>query len=262
MDAVPISLCCLRRAVALPARHFSRAWLHTPLELLTSDEEIALGRRVRGGDLAARDELVVRNWSFAVYLASSYGRRCRCRDDDLYQAALLGLVQGADAWDPDLYPGRQFLTLARYYVRLEILAYLYGRPLIRIPHSARPSELAKRPVKGASRWRDYRAWTESAVARAAKVVQGHDEELNYPDPSQARQESDDSHAKSLDQLRSGLQSLPPWQAEVLIRHFGLHGKAQETVRSIAREAGLSTQAVFAIQRRALDRLRKIMAAST
>ena len=202
-----------------------------------------------------------RNRSFAIYLASSYGRRCRCREDDLKQAALLGLVQGADAWDPDRFPGRQFLTLARYYVRLEILDYLYGRPLIRIPHSARPTELARRPIKGGSRCRENRAWTESAVARAATVLQGHDEELNYPDPSQARQESDDSDAKTLEQLRSGLETLPPWQAEVIRRHFGLHGTPQETVRSIARESGLSTHAVFAIQRAALRRLRKIMAAS-
>ncbi len=228
--------------------------------LLTADDEVALGRRIRAGDLAARNELVQRNWSLAMHLAGSYGRRCRCRETDLNQAALLGLVRGADAFDPDRHPGKKFAIIARYYVRLEILAYLYGRELIRIPHSARPSEIAKRPVKGALRWQQYRAWTESAVARAAKVVQGRDHELNYPDPSQSCLEVDDSHAKDLEQLRSGLETLPPWQAEVLRRHFGLHGQPRETVRAIAREAGLSTQAVFSIQRRALERLRKVMTA--
>ena len=65
--------------------------------------------------------------------------------------------------------------------------------------------------------------TEGTVARAAKVVQGHDEELNYPDPSQAHLMVDDLHAKDLERLHSGLETLPPWQAEVLRRHFGLHG---------------------------------------
>ena len=129
--------------------------------LLTADDEVALGRRVRAGDLVARDELVERNWSLAMHLANSYGRHCRCRETDLNQAALLGLVRGADAFDPDRHPGRKFATIARYYVRLEILAYLYGRQLIRVPHSARPSELARRPTVKYARWQQYREWTES-----------------------------------------------------------------------------------------------------
>ena len=202
-----------------------------------------------------------RNWALALHLAGSYGRRCRCQETDLDQAALLGLVCGANAFDPDRHPGKKFATIARYYIRLEILGYLYGRPLIRIPHSAQPGELAKRPVKGSSKWQEYRAWTESAVARVATVIQGQDHELNYPDPSQSCREIDDSHARDLEQLRTGLKNLPPWQAEVIRRHFGLHGKAQETVRSIARDAGLSTQAVFAIQRKALQRLRNAVTTS-
>lgn len=229
-------------------------------DLLTVDEDVELGRRARAGDIAARNELVERNWSLAMHLANAYGRLCRCQETDLSQSALLGLVRGANAFDPDRHPGKKFATIARYYVRLEILAYLYGRQLIRIPHSARPSEMAKRPVKGDSRWHQYRASTESAVARAGTVAQGSDRVLNYPDPSQSSQEVDDSRAKNLEQLRSGLETLPPWQAEVLRRHFGLHGRAQETVRSIAREAGLSTQAVFAIQRSALQQLRRVMSA--
>ena len=232
---------------------------HPMTDLLTVDEEVELGRRGRAGDIAARDELVERNWSLAMHLANRYGRLCRCQETDLSQSALLGLVRGANAFDPDRHPGKKFATIARYYVRLEILAYLYGRQLIRVPHSARPGEMAKkRPVKGDSGWHQYRAWTEIAVARAGTVAQGSDRELNYPDPSQSSQEVNDSRAKNLEQLRSGLETLPPWQAEVLRRHFGLHGRAQETVRSIAREAGLSTQAVFAIQRSALQRLRRAM----
>ena len=89
-----------------------------------------------------------RNRRLALYLANSYQRRCRCRDSDLSQAALLGLIRGANAYDPDRHPGKTFAAIARYYVRLEILDYLYGRPLIRIPHSARPTEIARRPLVG------------------------------------------------------------------------------------------------------------------
>ncbi|MGZ5973770.1 MAG: sigma-70 family RNA polymerase sigma factor [Isosphaeraceae bacterium] len=228
------------------------------LQLLTCDEEVALGRRVRGGDVVARDELVRWHQPFAVYLAAWYGRRCQCREDDLFQAALLGLIRGADTWNPDGCPGKRFITYARYYVRLEILAYLYDRPLIRIPHSARATELAKHPL-GMRKpgWQDYREWTAGCVANAARVVQGQDAELNYPDSSQYP-DSDDSHVGNLEQLRLGLEMLPPWHAEVIRRLFGLDDRPRESINSIALEAGICRQTVSAIQKLALKRLRKIM----
>ncbi|MGZ3394960.1 MAG: sigma-70 family RNA polymerase sigma factor [Isosphaeraceae bacterium] len=226
---------------------------------MTADEEVALGRRVRGGDLVARDELVHRHRPFAIYLARSYGRRCLCREDDLYQSALLGLIRGAATWDPDACPGKRFITYARYYLRLEILAYLYDRPLIRIPHSARATELAKHPLGvRKSRWTKYREWTETCVAKAGRVVQGHDGELNFPDPSQYP-DSDDSYARNLEQLRLGLEMLPPWHAEVIRRLFGLDGRPRETLSTIAKQAGVCRQTVSAIQRSALRRLREILA---
>ena len=99
------------------------------------------------------------------------------------------------------------------------------------------------------------------MASAAQVVQGRDQELNYPDPLQGNLDLDESHAKDLEQLRLGLEMLLPWHAEVLRRHFGLHGRAKETIRAIAREAGVSNQTVYAVQKAALHRLRKIVAAS-
>lgn len=231
--------------------------------LLTADQEVELGRRARGGDLVARDELVQRHRRLAIYLASSYRRRCGCREDDLFQAALLGLVKGAAAWDPDHHSKKKFVTFVRYYVRMEILDYLYGRQLIRIPHSARPTEMARRPVVGEKqpKWKVYRAWTEHCVALAGHVVQGHDDELNYPDPSQCCPGLESSHAEDLEQLRLGLGMLPAWHAEVICRRFGLGGRPKQSARTIARETGVSRQTVFNVQRQALQRLRKTMTAS-
>ena len=62
-------------------------------------------------------------------------------------------------------------------------------------------------------WKGYREWTETCVAKAGRVVQGQDAELDYPDSSQYP-DSDDSHAEDLEQLRLGLEMLPPWHAEV------------------------------------------------
>lgn len=227
--------------------------------ILTCDEEIVLGRRACHGDLVARNELVERTRPLALYLARSYQRRCFCREDDLIQAAFLGLIRGANRYDPDAFPGKRFATIARYYMRLELLSYLYGRALIRIPHSARPTEIATHPVSVvSSKWQQYRMWTEHCAANAEKVVQGRDEELNYPDPSQCDSDLEESHAEDLRQLRAGLEMLSPWHAEVLQRRFGLGGRPQETIKTIAREAGLSKQTVYTVQNLALRRLRRLV----
>jgi RNA polymerase sigma factor (sigma-70 family) len=226
--------------------------------LLTADEEVGLGRRVRAGDLAARNELVQRNRSFAVQFAIEYRRRCRCWDDDLVQAALLGLIRGADAFDPDRYPGTKFLTIARYYVRMEILKYLYGRALIRIPHSARPTEIARHPLGERSQWEQFREWTELSVAKAARVASGHLERLNCPDHSQFLPDIEDSRAQAIEQLRLALETLPLWHADVLKRRFGLDGRCVQSVKTIAREARLSSTSVYKVQKLALRRLRKAM----
>ena len=265
MDAALISLCCLP-----PPRRRSTGAVFCCLLMnvtLTAADESALGRRVRdAGDLVARDELVRRHRPFAIYLGRSYQRRCRCWEDDVVQAALLGLIKGANAWDPDDpdADGKRFITFARYYVRMEVMAYLYyGRRLIRIPHSARPSELARKPVPDESRpkWKQHHSWIEISAARAGHVVQGHDVELDHPDPSQSFPDSDDTHAENLEQLRLGLEMLPPWHAEVIRRRFGI-GRPKETARAIAQEAGVAKQTVFNVQRAALGRLRQIVVAST
>jgi RNA polymerase sigma factor (sigma-70 family) len=230
--------------------------------LLTFDEEVALGRRVHAGDIAARNELVERNLCFAGYIANSYQRRFRCFEDDLTQAALLGLVRGADAYDPDRHPGKRFVTIARYYVSLEIRDYLYGRQLIRIPHTARPDELAraKRQASG-TKFERYRQLTEIFAANAGRVEHGNDTCLNRADPSQ-RPDLDDSHFDEIEQVRLGLEMLSPWHAAVLRRRFGLGGTPRETVREIAEDVGISKTSISKVEKLALKRLREALSRCT
>ena len=96
------------------------------------------------------------------------------------------------------------------------------------------------------------------MAKAGRVVQGQDAELDYPDSSQYP-DSDDSHAKDLEQLQLGLEIIPLLHADVLRRRYGLGGRPRQTVRTIADETGISRQTVSATSRAALKRLRNILA---
>jgi RNA polymerase sigma-B factor len=72
-------------------------------------EDARLKRRLRGGDLRAREALVLRYLPLARRLAWRY-RYAGEPMDDLVQVASLGLVKAVDRWDPDR--GYAFSTFA------------------------------------------------------------------------------------------------------------------------------------------------------
>ena len=228
--------------------------------LLTADEEVDLGRRARKGDLASRNELVERNRPFASSLALSYARRCRCYDDDLYQAADLGLVRGAEAFDPETHPNTKFSTIARYYIRAELLNYLYdGRRLVRVPHNMRPGEIKNHPLGAAkAKWKTNREWAIQCAARASSPVQQHEDEEQIVDRSQPWSELESSRAETVEMVRAALDRLPPLHEDMVRRLFGI-GVPRQTARTIAREYGTSRESVYNLQRRALGELREAIA---
>ena len=229
-------------------------------QLLTPDEEVVLGRCARAGDLAVRNELVERNRGLACSLAITYARRCRCGDDDLKQAAYLGLVQGANAFDPEAHPNMRFSTIARFYIRKELLDYLYGRQLVRIPHSMRPGEIKNHPLvlKAKSKWQTTREWALRCAARAANRVQAHDDDDQIVDQSQPWSEQESSRAETVEMLMAALDQLPPYHEDILIRRFGI-GVPRQTARAIAKDYGTTHQTVYNIQRKALTKLREAIA---
>jgi len=227
--------------------------------LLTADEEVALGRRARRGDLAARNELVERNRRFARSLAHGYARRCRCYDDDLYQAANLGLVRGANAFDPQAYPNTKFSAIARHYIRAELLSYLYGRQLVRVPHNMRPGEIKNHPLETTKpRWKATREWAIQCAARASSRVQQHEDEEQIVDRSQPWSELESSRAETVEMVEAALDRLPPLHEDIVRRRFGI-GVPRQTARAIAQEYGTSRESVYNLQRRALTELREAIA---
>jgi RNA polymerase sigma-B factor len=68
---------------------------------LESDEQLL--RRYHGGDVRAREELVVRFMPLTRRLAGRY-RHTGESQDDLEQVACMGLIKAVDRYDPDLGP--------------------------------------------------------------------------------------------------------------------------------------------------------------
>src|SRR5918998_4338063 len=97
VEGLPVGGGAARVAVAVSARE--PAAPESP-EQRTLDDERLLLRYHRGGDLAAREELVVRLMPLARQLASRY-RHAGEPQEDLVQVACLGLLKAVDRFEPD-----------------------------------------------------------------------------------------------------------------------------------------------------------------
>ena len=97
--------------------------------LLSRVGELELGRRAHAGDVAARNELVMRNLRLVSFVARGYGRRSPNRGD-LLQAGYLGLIDAAARWDPAR--GTRFSTVAVWRIRQAMHRHSIEAQLIRL----------------------------------------------------------------------------------------------------------------------------------
>lgn len=95
-------------------------------KVLTAAEEADLIKKMRNGDIDARNRLIAANQRFIYAVAKRYGN-----DDnvlDLVNEGNIGLMQALDTFDAS--KGNRFLSYAIWYIRREINAYLNNDNLL------------------------------------------------------------------------------------------------------------------------------------
>jgi RNA polymerase sigma factor (sigma-70 family) len=202
--------------------------------------------------MAARDELVLRNRPFVLSVARHYS--CGCTDDDLIQAGYLGLIHGAQVYDPDSHPGVRFLTIAGHYVLKEVREYLYSRQLVRQPAYLRSSSLPQPSTAAGQRKRAQILTCKQAAGRRVDYL-GTTSWLSHSsiDPRDVNRRNED-----VEYLNAALARLTTFQADVLTRRFGISGGAPQTARTIGAAHGLTKQRIYQVEKLAKMRLREAM----
>lgn len=244
--------------------------------LLTTEQEIAVARRVRAGDQEAMQELVTRNLRFVISVAKKYQNRGMALTD-LIGEGNIGLLTAARKFDPDV--GVKFISYAVWWIRQAILAAIakQGRT-VRVPLN-RTADLS-RVIRAteALRQKHVREPTPIEVAESVElsidVVQAlmalntSEVRLDAPlDPGGERTLIDrfmadgqnDVEARAMEhflteEVALALATLTPRDARVLRLYFGLDDGREHTLEEIGVMLGVTRERIRQLRDRALKRL--------
>jgi len=253
-----------------------------PVPLLTREEEVKLARRVRRGDMAARELMIKANLRLVVKIASEfdgYGLPLL----DLISEGNIGLMKAAERFDPGF--GAKFSTYAMWWIKQAIRRALSNQTrLIRLP--VHVNEKLMRISKAATRLQEELGrepgddelsaevqMPEHKVRRlrtAALRPASLDEPVGddnartiaelVADESAEMPENSDDRERAMRALKEAFTRLDPREQRVLKARFGLNGGEAHTLEEIGSEIGITREYVRQIQNRALTKMRRKISA--
>ena len=112
------------------------------IEVLSEDEKIKLFKKLKKGDLKARDKLVEGNLKLVLSILKKYQNRCE-NMDDLFQVGCVGLMKAIDNFD--LSYNVKFSTYAVPLILGEVRRYLRDNSNLRVSRSIK--DLAYKVLK-------------------------------------------------------------------------------------------------------------------
>lgn len=247
--------------------------------LLNREEEDALTRRVRRGDVQARELMIKANLRLVVKIAYDYAD-LGLPLLDLISEGNMGLMKAVDRYHPDR--GAKFSSYASYWIRqcmlrglcnqgrtIRIPAYLQTKltemrraevrmeeALGRVPSNfelAREVRLTSREV---AHLRDV---TSRPVSLDASLGESETESIAdlIRDERAAGPDQQLEMESRLEALRGLLQRLEPRERLVLSRRFGLDGSDDETLEVVGAGLGVTRERVRQIQEDAVEKLRRM-----
>lgn len=247
------------------------------VDLITSDVEVELAKRIREGDQIALEKLTKANLRFVVSVAKQYQNNGLTLGD-LINEGNLGLIKAAKRFDETR--GFKFISYAVWWIRQSIMQALAEQSrIVRLPlnrvgslnkisktfseleqkFQREPSseELAEVLDISTEEVTDTMKISGRHVSMDAPFVQGEENSLLDVLANDSEETPDSS--LMMDSLRREVQralsTLTQRESDVISYYFGLNGEQAMTLEEIGQKYNLTRERVRQIKEKATRRLR-------
>ena len=203
--------------------------MKTFLSPLTMEQESECLKKMKNGDLEARNELIERNMRLVAHVAKKY-QNPEDEMEDLISIGTIGLIKAVETYKEDY--GSRLATYAARCIDNELLMHFRAK---------------KKTSKEVSLYEPIGTDKEGNQIQLLDVVVSEDEDV-VELLEQARK------VRRLNEIIP--QTLSGRELFIIINRYGLYGKKTMTQREIARKLGISRSYVSRIEKRAIEKLRQ------
>jgi len=249
------------------------------IPLLTSEEELALAKRVVAGDKKAKDQMAEANMRLVVSIAKRYvGRGLDLLD--LIQEGNTGLLRAVEKFDPD--KGFKFSTYATWWIRQAITRAIADQArTIRIPvHMVETINKLLRTQRRLTQELN-REPTNDEIAKEMEIdvdkvehIMKIKQDISSLDASIRDDEEDSVLADFIEdedtispeesatgqllkeQVKDMLDALTEREQKILKLRFGLEDGKSHTLEEVGQEFSVTRERIRQIEAKALAKLRK------
>jgi RNA polymerase primary sigma factor len=253
-------------------------------QLLTAKEEAALARKIKQGDIAARDRMIKANLRLVVTIAGDYVD-LGLPMVDLVSEGSIGLTKAVERFDPT--KGAKLSTYAAWWIKQSIkLALSNQTKTIRLPvhlvekiskvrrlalemshqlgREPSDEELAEEIGMSVERVAELRNGSPRPASLEAVIDEGESTQLGEIIADEDAQTSYDwLRDQDLQrELKGALHILDDREKKIVFQRFGLDGSQPKTLEQLGAAIGLTRERIRQLQTRALQKLRRALTKDT
>ena len=192
------------------------------------EQESECLKKMKNGDLEARNELIERNMRLVAHVAKKY-QNPEDEMEDLISIGTIGLIKAVETYTEDY--GSRLATYAARCIDNELLMHFRAK---------------KKTSKEVSLYEPIGTDKEGNQIQLLDVVVSEDEDV-------VELLEQDRKVRRLNEIIP--QTLSGRELFIIINRYGLYGKKTMTQREIARKLGISRSYVSRIEKRAIEKLR-------
>ena len=193
------------------------------------EQESECLKKMKKGDLEARNELIERNMRLGAHVAKKY-QNPEDEMEDLISIGTIGLIKAVETYKEDY--GSRLATYAARCIDNELLMHFRAK---------------KKTSKEVSLYEPIGTDKEGNQIQLLDVVVSEDEDV-------VELLEQDRKVRRLNEIIP--QTLSGRELFIIINRYGLYGKKTMTQREIARKLGISRSYVSRIEKRAIEKLRQ------